>query len=192
MFNILYKYLILNKQVNIPGIGHFQVEQLPTRLDSAARLIHSPLPTIKFSDAASTADKRFFQFVSRELNIQEWETIRRFHDFSFKLKSDVNTFKSIELPGMGLLMKNHLGELSFEPANVLSDYFPDVSTANNLHPHPAMNPIEGESVTTGFTVEENPAEAAVLKKDRWWIAAIVMGVLGIAAIAYYYYINSPE
>ena len=192
MFQILYKYLILNKQVSIPGVGLFQVVQVPARLDFTKQVIHSPVPTIKFTNTSSSADKSFFEFVAHELNIQEFDTIRKFHDFSHKLKNDVNTHKSIELPGIGLLTKNTLGELSFEPAALLNEYFPDTLAGTELteeihHPLPT-----DEELTSTFGSDINDDEIHVVKKERWWIAAIILAVIGIASIAYYYYLNSLE
>lgn len=188
MFHILYKYLILNKQLSIPGIGHFYVEQAPARLDVTGKVIHSPLPVIKFTNTVTIADRNFFEFASQELAIEQWDTIRQFHDFSYKLKNDVNTHTSIELPGIGTLSRNKLGGLSFEPEIVLDEYFPRIGFDDLLE----QEEVEEISEPVETIVDETEPEAyieedAPIKKDRWWIAAMVLGAVAVAAIVYYYY-----
>jgi nucleoid DNA-binding protein len=190
MFHILYKYLILSKQLSIPGIGHFYVEQAPARLDSTGKVIHSPLPAIKFTNTVTTADRNFFEFASQELAIEQWDTIRQFHDFSYKLKNDVNTHTRIELPGIGSLSRNKLGGLSFEPEIVLEEYFPGIGFDNFLEEEKVEEIPEPFKATAAETEPEVYIEEEVpVKKERWWIAAMVLGVVAVAAIVYYYYSN---
>ena len=186
MFHILYKYLILNKQLSIPGIGHFYIEHEPARPDAAGDVIHSPLPVIKFTNTVTTADRNFFEFASQELAIEQWDTIRQFHDFSYNLKNDVNTYASIELPGMGSLRRNNLGGLSFEPAMVLDEYFPEIKVPMPLQQETQEANIPAETPVTESEPGEDVEDDTPPTKDRWWVAAVVLGVIGIAAIVYYY------
>lgn len=187
MFQLLYKYLLMNRQIGIPGIGLFQLDHLPARFDIHTHIMHPPLPTIRFTQKTTGADKSFFQFVSREMQVQEWESIRRFHDFTYKLKNDLNTRQTADLPGMGVLTKNKLGEISFEPTIVLSAYFPAIAIQNTyLNESPKEDIIGGESVTTTLVEDEIYEETLPVEKDRWWIGAIVLAVVAIALIVYYY------
>ncbi len=185
MFQLLYKYLLINRQVGIPGIGLFQLEQIPARMDFASQVLHAPIPTIRFTQKTVGADKDFFTYVTDQMNVQEWETIRRFHDFSYKLKTDLNAQSSAELPGMGRLMKNKLGEISFEPTRELQDYFPSHDIKSVYREDAPPVEINEDSLST-HPVEETVVEEEPKTKDRWWIAALVLAVLAVGAIVYYY------
>lgn len=192
MFDILYRYLILNRQLSIPGVGVFKVVQVPARLDTANQVIHSPLPIISFSHNAETADKRFFEFASQELKTEQWETIRQFHDFSHQLKNDVLTQKAIELPGIGSLVKNNSGEIIFQAAFVFKEYFPDVSIGKK--PGADLSNHVNDNVTTYnlSADEEDVLNDKSAPKNRWWIAALFLGAIGITAIVIYYYTHSAD
>ncbi len=183
MFHILFKYLILKKQLHIPGIGQFIIVQLPSRLNYTSNVIHAPVSIVQFNNTNASADKSFFDFITTELQTGKGEAIRQFHDFSFKLSNLVNTQNSLQLPGMGIISKDSNNTLSFEPVPMIQNYFPDVSLESFA---PAEN-AERLRIPQGPTaISIKSANEHPRKKYRWWIAAIILGIIGVAAIAYYY------
>ena len=195
MFNLFYKYLLINRQVGIPGIGLFQLSHSTARIDADQKVIHPPVPQIKFTQKTTGADKKFFQFVSNELKVQEWESIRRFHDFTYKLKNDLNNKQSVDLAGMGTLVKNNVGEISFEPDTVLSRYYPPV-TIEHLYqqdaPAPKIKEVPLAPPPDDWIKDEEVIEEPVLKQNKWWIAAIIIATLASAAIIFYYINRNPN
>ena len=195
MFNLFYKYLLINRQVGIPGIGLFQLSQSFATIDAEEKIIHPPVPQIRFTQKTTGADKKFFQFVSSELHVQEWESIRRFHDFTYKLKNDLNSKQSVELAGMGVLVKNNAGEITFEPDTLLSRYYPEVSI-EKLYQQDVLPPKVKEvpfiPPPDDWIKDEEVVEEAVARPDRWWIAAGVLATIAIAAIIFYYINRNPN
>ncbi len=195
MFDLFYKYLIINRQVGIPGIGLFQLSQSLAKIDAEKKVIYPPVPQIKFTQKTTGADKKFFQFVSTELKVQEWESIRRFHDFTYKLKNDLNTKQSVELTGMGTLVKNNTGDISFEPDNVLSRYYPAI-TIDQLYQKeveiPKIKEVPLAPPDNDWIKDEEVVEETLVKPKRWWIAASFLAIIGIAAIIYYYINRNPN
>lgn len=195
MFDLFYKYLIINRQVGIPGIGLFQLSHSTAKIDAEQNVIYSPVPQIKFTQKTTGADKKFFQFVSNELKVQEWESIRRFHDFTYKLKNDLNNKQSVELAGMGTLVKNNTGDISFEPDNVLSRYYPAI-TIDQLYQKeveiPKVKEVPPAPPDNDWIKDEEVVEEPVVKPGRWWIAAIVLAVLAIGSIVFYYVNLNPN
>lgn len=195
MFDLFYKYLIINRQVGIPGIGLFQLSQSLAKIDAEKKVIYPPVPQIKFTQKTTGADKKFFQFVSSELKVQEWESIRRFHDFTYKLKNDLNTKQSVELTGMGTLVKNNTGDISFEPDNVLSRYYPAI-TIDQLYQKeveiPKIKEVPLAPPDNDWIKDEEVVEETLVKPKRWWIAASFLAIIGIAAIIYYYINRNPN
>ena len=195
MFNLFYKYLLINRQVGIPGIGLFQLSQSFATIDAEEKIIHPPVPQIRFTQKTTGADKKFFQFVSSELHVQEWESIRRFHDFTYKLKNDLNSKQSVELAGMGVLVKNNTGDITFEPDTLLSRYYPEVSI-EKLYQQDVLPPKVKEvpfiPPPDDWIKDEEVVEEAVARPDRWWIAAGVLATIAIAAIIFYYINRNPN
>ncbi len=66
MFKLLYKYLILNKKLIVPGIGVFYIEREPAKLDFADKVFPSPAFQVGFNAQPSLNDNRMYAFISRE------------------------------------------------------------------------------------------------------------------------------
>ena len=192
MVHLLYKYLIIHKQVAIPGIGLFYIDRKPATHDIANKVFQSPELNIDFKAGTTITDKEFYQFVSKEKGIEEVEAVQRLHDFANRLKQEVSANKRVELPGMGVLIKNGMGQVSFEAHNALTNYFPpiveervlvdDHHTGQSIIEHTSPPPIQQEERYTEPSVSH-------VSKDYWWVYAIILSVLGIAMILYYYYEN---
>jgi nucleoid DNA-binding protein len=188
MVHLLYKYLIIHKQVAIPGVGVFYIDRKPAQHDVANKVFQSPVLNIDFRAGMAITDKEFFQFVSRENGIDEVEAVKSLHEFAHLLKQQVSTHKRVELPGMGVLIKNATGQVTFEPTNVLTTYFPPVIEER------LFKETKGDSLSDDVNAEQKEAlyEQTIPsseRKDPWWIFAIVLAIIAIAAISYYYYIN---
>lgn len=181
MFHLLYKYLIFHDYVNIPGIGHFTLEKQPAQLDIENKVIHAPLSIIKYKSETDVADKSFYNFLAGELNIDVVEAIRQFQDFSYQLKNNINANKVVELPSFGTLrlVKN---EVQFEQTPAIAEYYPDVSIDKSSSFYRSIMAEEESEV-----VYEEDQEEVKSGRSLWWIYALILTILGIGAIAYYYY-----
>ena len=190
MVHLLYKYLIIHKQVAIPGVGLFYIDRKPARHDIANKVFQSPELNIDFKAGTTITDKEFYQFVSKEKGIDEVEAVKHLHDFAHRLKQEVSANKRVELPGMGVLIKNGMGQVSFEAHNALTSYFPPIVEERILVDRPAPD-ITNAPLTAVSQQEESDTEPppSNQRKDYWWVYAIVLGVIGIAIIMYYYYEN---
>ncbi len=189
MYQLLYKYLVLNQHLSIPGVGSFDMVQVPARLDFINRSIQAPEPIVKFTNKTAIADKKFYAFVANETNISEVDAIKQLHEFAYQLKSDIQTSHEVTLPGMGILKKETGGHLSFESAPVLHDYFPSAVAERVIHENTEHTILVGDDEFSNIEMEELLEEQAKIKKDYWWVNALVLGSIGVAAIVYYYMNN---
>ncbi|HEX8331615.1 MAG TPA: hypothetical protein VF622_03285 [Segetibacter sp.] len=181
MFHLLYKYFVLYDYVDIPGVGHFTLERLPAKVDVENNLIYAPGSTIKYKHEPEVADKGFYSFIAKELNIDVVDAIRQFQDFSHQLKNSLASRKTLELPSFGTL-KMGRNEIEFQPDTFVRDYYPPVSidkgslsSVNDVLVHDEEKDLENEAH------EEKPA------RSLWWLYALILGLIGVGAIVYYYY-----
>ncbi len=185
MFETLHKYLILNKKLHLPGIGVFVIDRLPAKLDFGNKIMEPPLPVIRFSLETSAADKYLYQFISRHLQLDEVSAIRQFNDLIFELKEKLTKEGTAALPGIGKLKKEFADTYTFQAAYTLKDYFPQVTAERVIRKNSEHTIRVGEDERT------NTQMAAMLAtekhiKDKWWLYAIILTVMGIIALAYYY------
>ncbi len=189
MFTILFKYLLINRQVSIPGIGDFRLVQQNAKIDYAAQVVHAPCTAIQFANKSATADKNFFRFASAELGVEDWDTIRKFHDFSFKLKNKLDTEMEVDLPGMGVLTKDQTGKIAFKAKKFATEFFPSISfeTEPLIHEPKPQSQLKTGDMDALYDGSSKPSERTLIA-NYWWVAALVLALISVAAIAYYYFI----
>jgi nucleoid DNA-binding protein len=175
MLNFLYKYLSLNKHVSVPGVGNFVVQDSPAKFNANTKSFSPPTTTINFQQSTALTDKSFYHFLAGEMGITDVEAVRKFQDFSYQLRKDIQNNSFVELTGIGTLKRNSMSEVVFEPSLSTAAYFPSI-TADEVVTAKADNDSE-------VYYEE---EQEVVAKDNWWIWALVLGFVAIAAIVYFY------
>lgn len=191
MYDSLYKYLILYKKLNIPGIGSFVIEQIPARLDFLNKQLHSPLPVIRFNLGNAVADKHFYEFLAKEKGWQEWEAVRQFNELVFDLKNAVNTKGTVELPGIGSLKKEFADTYSFHPMSSVQSYLPDVAAERIIRKNTTHSVKVGDAEKSSTEMQEL-LSAEKTKKAQWIKYAIILALAGAAVIAYYYATKQPN
>jgi nucleoid DNA-binding protein len=191
MVQLLYKYLILNKQVTLPGLGIFYIQRQPAKHDYVNSVFVSPALHINFNASSDLPDKNFYQFVSKERGLNEVEAVKSLNSFADKLNQQVKANKTVELPGMGMLKINAAGQLTFEPADILAVYFPPIKGASFLDEKSQnVTPEKAATNTSKETISfQELSQEEVSRKSYWWVYAIILALLGIGAIGYYYYVN---
>lgn len=180
MLNFLYKYLVLHDHVSVPGIGSFNIEKKPAMFNTD--VVNPPSYVIKFSPGTALTEKKFYRFLSDETGVSEVDAVRNFQDFAYQLRKDIQSFPQVELKGMGALKKNAAGEILFEPSFSMDKYFPSVVAS------PVSSTVETPHQETAIAepvIEEHSGEA-VIKKDRWWIWALILMVMALATIGYFF------
>ena len=186
MFNLLYKYFVLNQQLSIPGIGVFVMEKEPAKVDAAHNVIHAPLQVVKFKQQGPQMDNSFYGYLAKELDIEVLDAIQEYHDFATDLKNEVQEKKWIELPNLGTLTQGVKDEIKFKSAPVIREYFPLVHVENISTV--TSDALEAEEPVIIGASEEKVLFTKVKKqRDYWWVFALLLGALAIGAIAYYYY-----
>ena len=187
MYPLVYKYLLQYKKVSVPGIGNFSITTEPATMD--ADTLYAPKNVIQFKPETAIADRIFYEFVARELSIEEIDAIKQYHEFAYQLKSDISHAEGVQFPGMGILKKQDNGSFIFEPEENKLLFYPDIQLLKK------QTTIKEEGRINNNLVEKNPFENIELtpvpneeppKRDLWWVYAIVLGIIGIVAIAYKY------
>ncbi len=190
MYNVLKKFLSLYHHLALLGIGNFNVEEIPASIDIANRCIHPPAFKINFSDEKLAADKTFFHFAAQELNIDEVQAIRSFTDFTAQLQQDIKEDKPVVLNNIGRLYKQSADKLKFE-VDAMPEYLPVLTAERVIRKNATHTIMVGEDEKTSDEMHAALNEEEVAEVDRWWIPAIVLGLIGIAALIYYYNVLHP-
>jgi hypothetical protein len=171
----LYKYLVLNKHLCIPQLGSFVIRNENAWYEEDTGLLHAPRPELYFTDGVlSMSEKSFFDFLVKEMVVDDVTAIKLFHDFSYQFRDNLLQNGSVELKGVGTLTKGEDGKIAFQATHTLLNLLPSVRQG------------EPEVVkdTSSFTSDEMPD--SMESKDYWWAYAIVLFILGAGALLFYY------
>ena len=192
MFELLYKYLILNKKASLPGLGIFIIERTPARLDFANRVFISPRYAISFLSQPSLNDNRMYGFISNEQQVDDPEAITRYYKFANDVKENLTKANAVEFPGMGILSQDANGEMSFKAITLTDQYFPPVASERVIRENAEHHILVGDLNRTNTQMKEmlvSDQDLSSGDKDYWWIFAIALGIISIAGIVYYYLHN---
>lgn len=190
MFQIFYKYLILNKKAGIPGIGGFSIRRRPATLDFSNKTFISPSIQIEFNKS-DVVEKKFYLFLAKEEQIDEYEAVNNFNNFTKTLTSQLDIAGNLELPAIGLLSKDVSGKIHFKPVNAGIVLYPNVTAERTIR-----NVSANAIASTGDQRDAAEAQEVSVdqengqgRKDDWWIFAILLAIAAVAAIIYYYHQN---
>ncbi|MBC7865939.1 MAG: hypothetical protein H7X88_00240, partial [Gloeobacteraceae cyanobacterium ES-bin-316] len=86
---------------------------------------------------------------------------------------------------LGSFYMDENGKLHFKSVSLPAAYFPDVVAERVIHPDVAHEILVGDTHTNSTAMTELLQEEPIIK-SRWWIAAVVLAVLGVAVLFVYY------
>ena len=167
MDHLIAPKLFKNKTCHLPGIGTLTVLLKSAETDYVKQIISAPQPSIKFSAT------------------QDDDTIlNEFSALSKLIKNDLDAHRLVSLKGIGDLVKNDSGVISFIPIQ-LPKYFAPAIDAKQLLSDDEQNALT--LVDQKLARAENPkvlVESKV-RKNRWWVWAIALGLAGAGVLGYY-------
>ncbi len=185
MYPLVYKYLMLNKKVSVPGIGNFSIDTKPAFIEHG-NLLQPPVSNIQFKAETALADRNFYEFIASEMHIEDVDAIKQFHEFSYELRGSASYADGLQFPGIGTLKKQSNGSFLFEEEQNTVDFY---------KPFTIKETVEAEKIVAAeiptiepdySNLELTPTDEADQPRDLWWVYAIALAVIGIAAIVYNY------
>ena len=185
MYGELYQYFILNKQLNVPGVGTFLLERKPAISDFPNHQFLPPSYSISLQQNSNSPSRHFFNWLASALKISDRDAVIRFNDFAFDVKKQLSSGSSIEWKGIGTLKKGLGPDISLEPEIKDFQYDTPVKAKKVLRENAEHTIRVGEDEKTSAEMIEyfhQPEE----KKNYWWAWALVLGVMIIIFIGWYF------
>lgn len=188
MYGELYQYLVLHKQLPLPGIGTFLLERKPADIDFASKLINPPAYSVSLHHGHMAPIKKMISWLAAVLQVSEQEASSRFTGFITDMKNKLTEGTKLEWNGIGTLTKGLAGEIRFDS---LVKYIPagTTITASKVIRENAEHAVrvgELEKTSTQMIALLNPEET---KKNYQWLAALIVTILATLFIIYYFVSN---
>ncbi|HMK27682.1 MAG TPA: hypothetical protein VK483_16740 [Chitinophagaceae bacterium] len=184
MYEELYRYFIQHKKLAVPGVGTFLLERRPAVNDFVNKQINPPIYSVTLQATVDPPSIHFFKWLAGALHISDHDAIIRFNDFVFDFKKQVNDGSTIEWNVMGAISKGVAGEIKFDPAIRPALEKPVVAEKVIREKSEHMVRV-GEDQKTSAEMTEM-LNLPVIKRSKWWITALVAGLLALLFISWYF------
>jgi hypothetical protein len=189
MYELLYKYLILNQKLGLPGVGSFYIESIPAKMDIVAGTLTAPKKVVNFNKESTTVDRAFYDYLISELNLNETEVIQKLNGFGQQVKQAAQQ-NGISLPGIGMLKIAYQGDLTFYPETKYGNLLPiinlNASLASGSNPAAVVDSVETKIIIQNTTSPEKVELRLQSKEDYWWVYAIALALVGLGALLFHY------
>ena len=184
MYANLYQYLILHKELPVPGIGTFLLERKSAEVDFPNRKINPPSYAVALQAGSYIPGKNFFSWLGQALGISDREAIFRFNDFAFDMKKQISEGAVINWNGVGTLNKGLAGDIKFTPVTT-SMVFEGPIAAEKVIREKSEHMIRvGEDEKTSAEMTEMLSQKEE-KKSYWWAYALAVALMAIVFIGWY-------
>ncbi len=170
MYDIIASSFFQKKSCRLPGIGSLSLVTHPAQPDFSNTQIKAPIQEIIFN--ATNKDAAIFN---------------EFSAISQLMKISLDEEGIVELTGIGTFTKDSEGTINFLSVEMDTDFTQPVTAKRVIHKDAAHNILVGDKETTNVVMTEYYSDEAPAAKDRWWIWAIVLGVIGASLLAFYLY-----
>lgn len=172
MFDIIASSFFQKKSCRLPGIGNLELAYTPAQYDFGTRQIRGPRETILFIPT-SPFDNHFNEFSA----------------ISQLIKDELEKKGEVTITGLGVFTRDSAGAIQFESFPVNEDFLQPVAAEKVIHKDAEHHILVGDKETTNVVMNEYYSEETIAEKSKWWVWAAVLGGIGIAAIAVYFYLH---
>ena len=184
MYEQLHQYLLIYKQLPVPGIGTFFIERKPAEADFANRTIHAPVYSVSLQNETVSLSKKFINWLAAVMNISERDAVVRFNDFVFELKKKIASGNIIKWSGVGTLSNGLAGAIKFSPdLDILVAQ--DVVAEKIIRENYKHTVRVGEDERTSVEMVEMLNQPKK-KQSLWWAYALVLALLSFIFICWYF------
>ena len=189
MHHLIASYLFQNKNCPLPGLGTLFVSPGKAEVDFLNTIIKAPAPRIVFEAGDSVADN-LIDYIAAKTNRSVEQTTGKLLAFCYGLKTATTANKPTTLNGVGNFFIDSSGKINFRSAQLPAAFLQPVKAERVIHPDAEHQILVGDKETTNTLMNEYFSEEVPVKKNRWWIWAIVLAVLALLVILLY--LNNAE
>ncbi|SEA06139.1 hypothetical protein SAMN05192529_10781 [Arachidicoccus rhizosphaerae] len=179
-FSLLQRFLISHKRLPLGKLGTVILEEQQAFHEYTSSVIRPASEVLQFSPKTDNVlQQEFESFV-----VKKGGTIDQVKELSEQIKQQLSQSKQVVLEGIGTLkIENNIYKIFGE--DLTAAYLAPVAASAVVH--------EGDvhDVKVGEQVHSSEEMKALLQenksKDYWWVYALILVVVAIAAILYYLY-----
>ncbi len=161
--------LFQNKICRLPGIGTLKIVTASAETDFINTQIKAPVHSIIFTAAQD-----------------DGHVFNEFTALSELIKRDLDEKGTVTLKSVGNFITTSDGAINFVPLHLSPVFMPAVVAKRVVRQDAEHAILVGDKETTNTLMTEYFVEDVIEKPTyRWWVAAIILAIIGLSVIAYY-------
>ena len=185
MYSILNRYLFQHKSLPVPGIGTIYLETGTASIDSASRMAIPPTHQLRFDRYFDAPDKSFFAYLAQQQNIADYESLRQYNEFAYRLRDQLNLQQSAEWNGLGVLYKDEEGNILLRSDFLNPSFLEPVSATKVVRSDAQHTMLVGDQERTSDEMLHWFSEEADSAPGKWWLPALVTGIAAVLLILFH-------
>ena len=186
MYAILNKYLFQHKSISIPGLGTILLETLPAKPDTGSRTMIPPVYYFRFDKYFDSPDKDFFSYLAARQQIPEYEALRQYNEFAFRLRDQINHLQEAVWEGVGSLRKDGEGNILFDSILENPFFLQPVPAEKLVRADAHHKLLVGDQERTSDEMSKWFAEEPVHGNRLWWLVALITGIAAALIILFHF------
>lgn len=185
MEELIEQYLFQNNKCPLPTIGMLRVKESSAVAWHGDNKLSAPVPQIELVKEEIPAEK-FIAFISSQKKISIGEASLLLQKYCLDLKK-LNAYTEMKLEYAGRFYVDQTGALVFKQEALPKEFLPSVSIERVAHAKTSSHRIRvGDKDTTNEVMTEFYSEKEKVKRENWWIAALILAA-AIGAGLYFYF-----
>jgi hypothetical protein len=180
----LASYLFQHKTCPLPGLGTLFIVSSAAESDFTNKTFSAPKSSIHF-ERAETDATGLLNYLSVTTGADKYEATEALSHFCDGLKQKITDQSNVQVTYIGNFFVDASGSINFKEDDLPPAFTQPVFAERVVHPDAEHQILVGDKETTNTVMTELLAPKETVK-DLWWIWAIVLGVISIAAIVIYF------
>jgi hypothetical protein len=177
-------YLFQHKTCPLPGLGTLSIISSAAESDFTNKTFSAPKPVVHFEQTETDTDG-LLNYLSATTGADKYEATEALSHFCDNLKKKMAGQPDVQLNSIGSFFVDASDTINFKHEELPAVFMQPVFAERVIHPDAEHQILVGDKETTNTVMTEFLAPKSATK-DRWWIWAILLGVIGIAAIVIYF------
>jgi hypothetical protein len=205
MYELLYKFLVKYRTIDLPGIGTLTLRVQPAQSRFVDQSFLPPKYDVAFEQDRDVADvgaddqttstqkriapsRKLFSWVAVNYGVTEREAIIRFNDFVFELKKELDAGKKIVWSGIGILQKDPGGEIKFDADKKGLPWLQQTVAKKVIRENAEHTMLVGETEKTSAQMSEMLLNPKFVKDKRvyWWIWPLAVIIAIFIFLGWYF------
>lgn len=188
MHGELYQYLIIHKQVTLPGIGTIQLERIPADIDFVNKMANPPRYSISLHHGNTNSSPHIYHWLSTALGISEQEATNEISTLASTLKEKVLAGEKFDWSGIGIFSKGMAGQIRFDPAVRDLPAGQPVPAPKVIREHASHSVLVGEQEKSSTEMADMGGilTQKLTRRFPWWGIALATALLAIVFLVIYF------